>query len=192
MPDNLRAVLRLVPTGLLTDEGSVRFDELAGVADALDALEAQCGDLEVELHPDLTDVLLARWEAVYGLAAEGQTTEVRKARLLAAVRRVPDFRPVTIRSLAEQWTGLTLPLTEPGPFRCDDPDSVCDNPDDVVDGQHVFILAIDRAAAGDLNRPRLLVFLRTVQPAHTTCLARADEFRCDDVLSLCDLDLLGS
>lgn len=195
MADALPALLRLVPAGCwVLDEGDLLLTDLTIVASGLDAVDVGMEDLRAELHPQTSDVLLARWEGLYQLRAASFTTTERQARLVARVQLIPTFTPTAIEDAVEAFGGVAATLLEPGPFRCDDPDSVCDDVNDVIDGAFVFVLdfAWADADAASLRRAELMGVVRLMQPAHTVARLRFDDFHADDPYSLTDLDLLGA
>ena len=198
LPRHLAALLGVLGRGGL-DAAAERTQALmATFASGLDEQEDQQGELLDELHPDTaaSSGLLESWEDLLDLVVtEGDDDDTRRARVVAALRRIPDFRPATIEALVEDWTGMDWTLIEPGVFRCDDADSLCDTTDDVVDAGYVFILDGDRDTADGLGikRAKVEYFVRTIKPAHTRAIVRfSGDFCCDDPLSLTDTDLLGS
>lgn len=191
--DVLRA---LIPAGLFDfTPGTVVFAEYGTIALMVDAVEDQVAAVLAELDPRTAEVLLARWEAVLVLRAKDRSTAERQARVLAALRLIPDFRPLTIQTRMSEFTLVDWVITEPGPFLFDDPGSLFDTTDDVLDGAHVFVLTADHddVVAAGLYRPDLLAFLGRLKPAHTLGQVRVEgAFLFDDPWSLFDLDLLGA
>ena len=102
---NLAAILRLVPVGGRSlDDGALPRELLAVVAGMFDTLDGRRGDLRDEMFPTLCteDGLLEDWERIFGLPAGTADEATRRARLVAAVRRVPDLTPATIEALASR------------------------------------------------------------------------------------------
>lgn len=190
----LEGVLRLCPAGALRPEaGTVVRVDLETVAQALDLAVAQRDALMVEVDPRKAEALLGRWEELLDLSTIDADVDARRRRVLAAVRVLPNFRPVTIEARVEEITGVGWTLVEPGPFKTNDPNSLTDTLNDVLDGAHVFILYGDRddAVAFALRRDLVRVFLERVKPAHTVGLMSLEGFVADDDYSLTDLDTLG-
>lgn len=189
------ALLRLMPRGLVDlSADTLDHEELAVFAAPLDGVEINARKLVAEIHPQSTSALLERWEELYQLRSRGWTFEQRRQRLLARVRVVPDNRPVTIQELVVQLTGITWVLTEPRAFRFSMASSLLDVPNDVLDGVFVFLLDASRAAAvaAGVRRNDLVAFVGRIQPAHTVCVERFDDFRFSDPFSLLDRDFLAA
>lgn len=193
---HIELLLRLVPQGADDyDEGTTIRADLDVAAAGLDMAWTQAEELGDELLPDRAEDALSRWEPLYGLFRDrGLTTQQRQARLVAARRRMPDFRPATIEDLVGEYGGAACVVEEPRAFRTDDPDSLTDDPLDVVDGAHVFFVVFVRAdaVAADIDRDEITELVDTIRPAHTIGIVRLDDFRTDDPYSLVDFDLLGA
>lgn len=197
MPDplHLPTLLRLMPKGAYDlSYGTLVVDDLANVATGLDEADSQASDLLAESRPQDTDALLSRWEALLSLRDRGLSDAVRRNRILAKLRLVPDMCPDTIESRAEEYSGLDFDLIEAGPFRCDDPNSLTDEPYPLVDGAFVFVLEADSADAHaiPLRRADLYTLIDAIKPAHTVGIIRLDDFFTNDSLSITDCDLLGA
>lgn len=194
--DHTELLLRLVPQGADNyEEGTVIRADLNVSAAALDMTWTQAEELGDELLPDRAEETLTQWEALYGLFRDrGLSTQQRQARLVAAKRRLPNFKPATIEELVLEHSGAAGVVEEPRAFRTDDADSVTDDPYDVVDGAHVFFVVFVRADAvsADVDRDEITEMLDVIRPAHTIGIVQFDDFRTDDPYSLTDRDLLGA
>lgn len=195
-PRHLPALIRLHPKGAHdTDEGSDVRELLAVMATPMDDWEDQAELLRAESRPQSTraDGLLSRWESLYGLVPGAADDATRAARLMAAVRRVPDCKPATILDLVETWSSMDWDLIEPFSFRFDDAESLFDDTYDLY-GAFAFLLVGDHdvAEAAGLNRGKLLSFLNTCKPAHTVAALWIEgNFLYDDELSTLDYDFFG-
>lgn len=194
MPDNLRCLVRLHPRGPLSlEEGNLPWRDLSVAADLLDMAEIQSMLLVAEILPNRATQTLSHWESVYGITRIGNTIAKRRDAIIAARRLLPDFKPATVEDIVETVSGLALTVLEPGGFRCDDAASVCDDSADLLDGAFVFVLdasALEaRAESPDLDAADEMI--GAIKPAHTVGFIRFDDFRCNDLYSRCDRDLLG-
>lgn len=194
--NHIELLLRLVPVGADNyEEGTVIRADLNVNAAGLDLAWTQAEELGDELLPDRAEETLPLWEALYGIYRDrGLSTLQRQARLVAARRRLPDFRPATIEELVLEHSGVVGGVAEPRAFRTDDADSVTDDPYDVVDGAHVFFVLFARAdaVAADVDRDEVTDVLDVIRPAHTVGIVQFDDFRTDDPFSLTDYDILGA
>lgn len=199
VPQHLKPLLRLHPRGAhdLGEGSNVRLDlqPLALVLDeGHDAGQELAAD---EILPDRTATLITAWERVYDLHhTVGKTLAQRQAACVAARRLLPDFCVSTIDGIVSRYTGIDVTVTEPNAFMLNQlpPMALCDTPGDLVDGAFVFVLDFawaDATAAG-LDRDDVEALAARIQPAHTICLTRFDDFHCDDALSLTNRDLLGA
>lgn len=195
-PRHLPALIRLHPKGAHnTEDGSRVRELLATLAQPLDDHEDQAALLRAESRPQSTTAagLLERWEELYGLVPGSADEATRQARLIAAVRRVPDCKPATLLELAETWSSMDWDLVEPMSFRFDDPDSLFDEAYDLL-GPFAWLLVGDHdtAEAAGLNRAKLLSFMNSAKPAHTVlALWIEGNFLFDDELSTLDTDFFG-
>lgn len=195
--DHTKLLVRLHPVGVEDlRPGSTVYGDLEVFGEALDTGWEQAIALADELLPDRADALLSRWEAAYDLhRTTGLTTEQRRERIIARRRYLPDSRPATIDTILDGMAGLDINVVEPAPFRCDDASSVCNGSDLVVlDGALVFFIEFDEVAARalPLDRPAVEYEIGRIKPAHVIGRTRCDDFRCDDFLSIVDLDLLAA
>lgn len=192
-------LVRLYPRGLVAMEpGTTAYADLQVLGDGLDAAWGERDDLVVELHPDTATNAgeLASWERVFGIRhVDGKTESERQDAVIAQMRFLPNANPSTYEAILEQHNGLDWDITEPGAFRCDDPNSLCDTATDLLDGVFIWFADTDSAAAlaASLDRDEIQDLCDRMAQGHVNGWVRfTDAFRCDDPYSLCDRDLLGS
>lgn len=195
-PSLLMFLVRVAPRGAVRyDPDSVALADLTVLADGLDAVVATADAMVLELVPDSAEAELDRWEAEYDLNRAVVDTARRQARLRAARQFLPNATPTTLVAILDEATGeLGWSIDEPGPFRCDDPNSLTDTPTDVIDGVFVFwaTAPADTARATVVIREEVQDLVDRASQAHVQGKVRfTGEFCCDDAWSLTDLDLLG-
>ena len=154
--------------------------------DELARISQRSADLIEESDPRTTSELLAEWERMLGLGADG-TEDDRRARVVSLVIRRQRFRPVDFQAalapLLGQDEGDVVVIERGRAF------AVAVGDDREI---YRFFIYRDPAEPGGYDLEAAQSLVDRMSPARSRGhVIESIAFKCDDPFSLCDRDLLG-
>ena len=138
----------------------------------LDLAQASAEVLLTEMFPGTAEILLSRWEEIYGiLVDESKPLFQRRQNLLAKINARAGLSRIHIQTALRPYVGYDVDIEEYHVPRCDDPGTLTDDERYAMDDQLIwqFTVYIDNSllqtvgyAAADIQK-----IIDQVKPAHT-------------------------